>query len=544
MIAGMRGALLCLLSAAAFGTLGIFGKLASDAGANMATTLLVRFALAGAGVRRRAARDRPLGALRRLPRRVVLTGLGLGAFGYSLQSGLFFAAIDRLDVSMVALHPLHVPGVRDRRGHRARPRRAVAADRGGAERGLGRLVLVLLAGGSGGFELVGALLALGASLTYTTYILVSDRSSARSSRSRSRSLVLTGATASFAVVGLATGSLDLALSGEAWLWLILIALVSTVVAVSAFFAGLRRVGPSEAAILSTFEPPVTVVLAFLVLGERLTAPQLAGGALVLAAVVLLQLRSTPRTRSAVTDSAANSTTHQVAPAVDIGRRVDARWERGDDVVALVAGQRGGDLGHLVRVLEVDREEALVAGGPAQRPGLAVEARHPDRQPDAAPAAAGTRMPSTRVVLAAMPAPSSPDQAAVEDRRAPHRASRRACGRRAPRRSSSSSLPNSSLPSPTPSVSRPLLSRSRVAVSRATLAGRRRASGVTIGPSRMPLRGGGHRGQRDLRVGDLAARARASARGPRRTRRPSRPPRPRRPGAAASAGSASSSKSGK
>jgi drug/metabolite transporter (DMT)-like permease len=100
---------------------------------------------------------------------------------------------------------------------------------------------------------------------------------------------------------------------------VLIALVSTVIAVSCFFAGLRRVGPSEAAILSTFEPPVTVMLAFLVLGERLTMPQLAGGALVLAAVVMLQLRagpsrSTPRTSSAVTDSAGNSTTHQVAPA--------------------------------------------------------------------------------------------------------------------------------------------------------------------------------------------------------------------------------------
>ena len=44
----MRGALLCLLSAAAFGTLGIFGKLASDAGASIASTLLVRFALAAA----------------------------------------------------------------------------------------------------------------------------------------------------------------------------------------------------------------------------------------------------------------------------------------------------------------------------------------------------------------------------------------------------------------------------------------------------------------------------------------------------------------
>jgi hypothetical protein len=46
-----------------------------------------------------------------------------------------------------------------------------------------------------------------------------------------------------------------------------------------------------------------------------------------------------------------------------------------------------------------------------------------------------------------------------------------------------SLPNWSLPSPTPSVSRPPASRSSVAASRATFTGRRRASGVTIGPSR-------------------------------------------------------------
>ena len=63
--------------------------------------------------------------------------------------------------------------------------------------------------------------------------------------------------------------------------------------ISAFFAGLKRVGPSEAAILSTAEPVVTVALAFVVLGERLTPAQLLGGALVLGAVVLLQLRPRP-----------------------------------------------------------------------------------------------------------------------------------------------------------------------------------------------------------------------------------------------------------
>jgi drug/metabolite transporter (DMT)-like permease len=65
------------------------------------------------------------------------------------------------------------------------------------------------------------------------------------------------------------------------------AVVSTVAAVSLFFAGLRRVGPTTASILSTAEPLTTVVLAYLAFGESLGPAQLAGGALVLAAAVVL-----------------------------------------------------------------------------------------------------------------------------------------------------------------------------------------------------------------------------------------------------------------
>ncbi len=61
----------------------------------------------------------------------------------------------------------------------------------------------------------------------------------------------------------------------------------SVTAILGFFAGLRRVGPSAASILSTAEPVTTVVLAVAVLGDRLSPAQLAGGALVLAAVAAL-----------------------------------------------------------------------------------------------------------------------------------------------------------------------------------------------------------------------------------------------------------------
>ncbi len=287
----MRGALLCLLSASGFATLGIFGKLASDAGASITSTLLVRFALAAAAFALLVRVTGGWASLRRLPRRVVLTGLALGAIGYSLQSGLYFLAIDRLDVALVSLllytYPAFVTVAALVLG-RAQPTARTWLALGVASVGL---VLVLAAAGAASFDVLGAGLALAASVTYTTYILVSNGIVNEVEPFALSALVLTGGTVTFAVAGAATGTLDLALSGEAWLWLVLIALVSTVVAVSAFFAGLRRVGPSEAAILSTFEPPVTVALAFLVLGEHLTVPQLAGGALVLAAVIVLQLPS-------------------------------------------------------------------------------------------------------------------------------------------------------------------------------------------------------------------------------------------------------------
>jgi drug/metabolite transporter (DMT)-like permease len=59
-----------------------------------------------------------------------------------------------------------------------------------------------------------------------------------------------------------------------------------------FFAGLSRIGPSRAAIVSTLEPAVTVALAAVILQENITLEQLAGGALILAAVIVLQVRRT------------------------------------------------------------------------------------------------------------------------------------------------------------------------------------------------------------------------------------------------------------
>src|SRR5947209_7669819 len=290
------GPLLCIASAASFGAMAIFGKLAFDDGATTATLLVVRFGLAAAVLWGVLLARGAASSLRTLPRRDVLLALGLGAFGYALQAGLYFAALQRIEASLLSLllytFPAMVTVAAVVLGRERLERRRVAA----LALVSAGLVLVLANAGTGTPEGLGVLLALSAAVVYSTYILVSDGVSRRLPALTLSTLVCTGAAASLAAGSLVTGRFHPgALSGAGWGWLACLALVSTVGAIVMFFAGLSRVGPTTASILSTVEPVVTVGLAFLVFGERLSAVQLAGGALVLTAVLVLRAGPLRRT---------------------------------------------------------------------------------------------------------------------------------------------------------------------------------------------------------------------------------------------------------
>jgi drug/metabolite transporter (DMT)-like permease len=76
-------------------------------------------------------------------------------------------------------------------------------------------------------------------------------------------------------------------SGSGWLGIAGIVLIATVIPVATFLAGLERIGPTNAAMLSTLEPVVTVLLAAWIFEERLRAIVMLGGGLILVAVILL-----------------------------------------------------------------------------------------------------------------------------------------------------------------------------------------------------------------------------------------------------------------
>ena len=157
------------------------------------------------------------------------------------------------------------------------------------------LLLILAGAGAGAVDPLGAVLGLAAAVTYATYILVSEPVTRRLEATAFAALVCTGAAVPLTLGAALLGDLrpdDVSAAG--WGWLAGIAVVCSVASISFFFAGLRRVGATTASILATLEPLVTVVLAALIFGERLSGPQLAGAAVMLGAVLVLTAQRAPR----------------------------------------------------------------------------------------------------------------------------------------------------------------------------------------------------------------------------------------------------------
>jgi len=286
-----QGALLVAMSAAAFGAMPIFARLAYAAGVDLYGILVPRFAL-GAAVLAMIAFAR--GA--RWPHgRTALVLVAMGAIGYTGQSFLYFSALQHADASLVALLLYSFPCIV-----------AVLAAVFLGERLDGARIAALLVasvclamtvGGGRGTPL-GVVLGLGAAVVYSLYIVVGSRAMRDVDPIAASSVICAAAAASYglivAVRAFAGQSPGWPASAAGWFWVIALVLVSTVLAVATFFAGLRRLGATLTSVLSTLEPVVSVALAAAVLGERVGPLQALGGAVVIGTAIWLALRPAPR----------------------------------------------------------------------------------------------------------------------------------------------------------------------------------------------------------------------------------------------------------
>ncbi|MFC4160995.1 DMT family transporter [Chitinimonas lacunae] len=276
----LHGALLILLSSACFGVMPLFGRLAYDAGANTQAILLGRFLIAATGL---AA----LMGWRRTtwPRGRLLLGLlAMGMLGYAGQAFCYFTALRYASASLTALllytYPVLVTLIAAFWLNERLTRRKIVSLL------LATLGLGLTVGDALSGSWQGVAFGLTAALIYSIYIAVGSRLTPQAGAVASAAVVMAGGALMFALA--APFSPPIWPSGlSGWLAVAAIGLLCSVVAALTFFAGLSRVGAGEAAMLSTFEPVVTVALAAALLGERMSPTQWLGGAVIIAAVLLL-----------------------------------------------------------------------------------------------------------------------------------------------------------------------------------------------------------------------------------------------------------------
>ncbi|MCE2818106.1 MAG: DMT family transporter [Ilumatobacteraceae bacterium] len=276
------GIIFILISGAAFGLLPWFARTAYDHGTEPLGMLAVRFTFASIlllAVHSFRKKDISLPS-KKLSIQLFL----LGAVGYAPQATFFFFGVERIDTSLATVifytYPAfvvlaswvvfrHTPSVR-------MAVCLIVAVLGTA------LTAGQISTGSG----LGVALMFGASTWYTGYILISSKITGQSGAFVSLTYVMVGAAVShLLLLALLRPSLPQDTTG--WLAVFAAAIISTVVAMGFFFAGVSRIGPGEAAVFSTIEPVVSIAVGVYALDENLTTTRIIGALCVLVSVAVL-----------------------------------------------------------------------------------------------------------------------------------------------------------------------------------------------------------------------------------------------------------------
>ena len=271
------GVLLVLLSTLAYGTLPILGKAAYAAGVRVEPLLAWRFVLAALML------AVPLGGPppRALPRRqrLVLWALGALFVGNALA---YFKALETVPAATVALvvftYPVIVTLLSGILGLDPLTLRGLAAA------ALAVAGCALTVGADVGGAGIGVVYALISAVVYATYVVLSSRLTAGVPSLVTALHLAQAAGLVCTLWALSRGGIGLPPTFAAWGSVVGLALISTVVALRTFLAGLSLIGPARASVLSSMEVVVTMTLAVLLLGERLVVRQWAGAVLILGAV--------------------------------------------------------------------------------------------------------------------------------------------------------------------------------------------------------------------------------------------------------------------
>ena len=285
------GVAMAAVAGLAFGSVAIFAKLAYDEGGSALPVLTARFVIATVLLLVfLAVRGKPLPADRAIAVKLLL----LGGLGYAFEASLFFAALERAPAAVVGLifysFPLWTTLVGFLLGfERPSPATLVALALGSA--GVVAVFSVPEAGGNA----AGLWLALAAAVAVAAYLTTLEVVMRGVDPYAGAVWTSIGGSVSLVVATSVTGSpIPLQEAGE-----LLGMGVATALAFILLYRALVVVGSARLAIAMMVEPVATVVLAAIVLDERITARVAVGAVLVVAALPILALhrRRAPALRS-------------------------------------------------------------------------------------------------------------------------------------------------------------------------------------------------------------------------------------------------------
>jgi drug/metabolite transporter (DMT)-like permease len=279
----VKGFLFIFISAAGFGSMPVFARIAYQDGANTFDLLTARFFVSFIALAFYLMLKKPI---RPLTRREKGGAVLMGLCGYSLASLCFFTALQRISAPLASIVLFTYPAVVS----------CLMAIFGGEKLDKVKVIalgitffgLALVMGSSvSSADPLGLALALCASVLYSAYVMIGNWALKTAPLTSATMWISLAAFSGIGLAGLATGQMTFQMGLTGWLAVAGMALFSTVVSILAFLRGVVLVGASRASIISTLEPPITVLLSAVFLAELLSPIQLAGGALVLASAILV-----------------------------------------------------------------------------------------------------------------------------------------------------------------------------------------------------------------------------------------------------------------
>lgn len=278
-----KGVVFIALATMIYGILPVLMRMTFDEGSNAATACFIRFTLCLPVLLVILVIKRvPLGINKKEMFLLFLTG-GIGTAGTTL---LFNHSFSYIAVGMAAtlhfIYPILVPLA------------CVVLFKDKMDKWK---LMALVAGVAGVIAFMepghaaalGIIMALASGVTYAGYIILVDKTTLNDMDNFKLTFYLCAFAALVSLIcALAEGNLTVTeVTPKGWLISVFFSLTSTVGSLTLFQQGMKYVGPSTAAIMSTIEPITSVVLGILLLGEDITFLKILGCSLIVLSIILI-----------------------------------------------------------------------------------------------------------------------------------------------------------------------------------------------------------------------------------------------------------------